>query len=280
MFITKPDKSSPAISNTVGFYLNIYWRLIFLHLRSVTEYRLDFWLGVLGAVLVRGSGLIFIWAIFSRIPELGGWTGWEVGVLYAFVLMAGGLREVFCNGPWLLSSTIHNGNFDRLLVRPLPSSLQSITLSSGFDGVGNFLLGLIVLLVSSHVLTLEWTLARVLWTCMSILCATVIVSCIAFVTNLVSFFQSGDSTQLAFLISNLVELVKFPISLYSTLIQIALSTVLPFAYVSYFPTLVLLGKDVPFVWCAYLSPLVAVIAVFISARIWAKAINRYQGAGH
>jgi ABC-type uncharacterized transport system permease subunit len=58
--------------------VRLYLRLQLIQLRTVVEYRGDFWIGILGATLMHGTGLVFISALFSRIREIAGWTVWEI----------------------------------------------------------------------------------------------------------------------------------------------------------------------------------------------------------
>ncbi|MGI8404683.1 MAG: ABC transporter permease [Thermomicrobiales bacterium] len=279
-FTIRTPPSERSRRARLRFNIRIYFRLIFLQLRMYVEYRGDFWIGIVGAVLMQGASLVFITAIFSRIPEIGGWTVWEISTLYGFTLMSYGLREVFCDGPWTLRGTINQGKFDQVLVRPLSPALQTATLISSIHGSGNFLLGLVVFLVATRRAGVDWTLLHIGWVLLAVVCGVVIVSCVAYLANIVAFWEPGTSSAFPFMISNLIELVKFPLELYGWVIRIGLSSILPFAFVSYYPALVLLGKDSSARWIGYLTPLVAFLMVAITAFIWGKAINRYQGSGH
>lgn len=279
-FTIRTPPSERSWRTRLRFNIRIYFRLIFLQLRMYVEYRGDFWIGIVGAVLMQGASLVFITAIFSRIPEIGGWTVWEISTLYGFTLMAYGLREVFCDGPWTLRGTINQGKFDQVLVRPLSPALQTATLISSIHGSGNFLLGLVVFLVATRRAGVDWTLLHIGWVLLAVVCGVVIVSCVAYLANIVAFWEPGTSSAFPFMISNLIELVKFPLELYGWVIRIGLSSILPFAFVSYYPALVLLGKDSSARWIGYLTPLVAFLMVAITAFIWGKAINRYQGSGN
>lgn len=260
--------------------MRLYWRLIFLQLRMFVEYRGDFWIGIVGALLTQGFSLIFISAIFSRIPSVNGWTLWEIAMLYGFTLMAYGARELLCDGPWMLRRVINFGDFDRVLVRPVSIALQTATLTSSIHGAGNFLLGLIVFLLSCGRAGVDWTIGKVAWVVVVALCGLVIVSCVAYLSNMIGFWEPGTSSAFPFLVANLIDLTKFPIEIYGWFIRVGLTTVLPFAFVNYYPTLVLLEKDSPIRWLGYLTPLVAAVMVAITSFCWHRGLNRYQGAGH
>ena len=50
----------------------LYMKLQLIQLRTVVEYRGDFWIGIFGAALDQMGGLLFIWLFFRQIPEIGG----------------------------------------------------------------------------------------------------------------------------------------------------------------------------------------------------------------
>jgi hypothetical protein len=114
--------------------VRLYFTLQLIQLRTVVEYRGDFWIGILGAVLMHGVGLVFIGALFSRIPEIAGWTVWEVAILYGLTLIPRGLGELFCDGPWTLRAKVNSGEFDRILVRPISPALQAATQLASIHG--------------------------------------------------------------------------------------------------------------------------------------------------
>jgi ABC-2 type transport system permease protein len=262
------------------FNIRIYRRLILLQLRMFVEYRGDFWIGIVGAVLTQGFGLVFISAILSRIPSVNGWTFWEIAMLFGFTLMAYGARELLCDGPWMLRRVINFGDFDRIMVRPISIALQTATLTSSIHGSGTFLLGLVIFLMACGRTGIEWTIGKVLWVVVAALCGLVIVSCVAYLTNMIGFWEPSTSSAFPFMITNLIDLTKFPIEIYGWFIRIGLTAFLPFAFVNYYPTLVLLEKDSPVRWLGYLTPLVAVGMIAITAQCWRRGINRYQGVGH
>lgn len=99
--------------------LRLYFTLQLVQLRAAVEYRGDFWIGILGAMLQQAAGLVFISALFSQIPEVNGWTVWNIAVLYGLAMIPKGLTEFFCDGPWMLRSRVNSGEFDRVLVRPI-----------------------------------------------------------------------------------------------------------------------------------------------------------------
>jgi viologen exporter family transport system permease protein len=257
--------------------LSIYSKLQLLHLRIYLEYRADFWIGVLGMLLTQGAGWIFIWTVFNRVPQVGGWKLWEIALLYALAIIPSGLTALFYDGHWQLRSLVNQGAFDRLLVRPISPALQVITQSSSIHGFGTVLLGLVILATAVYQLGLSWKLWQYGFLFLTLISAFICVGSVNFATNCIAFWDSSADGSFPFMVQNSLEFVKYPVHLYGRLIQFIITWILPFAFISYYPALVLLGKPV---WFAYFSPLVGPIMALIASGIWRLGLLRYQGTGH
>lgn len=262
------------------YYGRIYAKLIAVQLRAAVEYRADFWIGVLGAVLTNGIGLVFLSAIFSRIPTIAGWTIWQVAVLYGLTMIAYGVREAAADGVWMLRAQINRGDFDRVLVRPLSPAVQTMTAIASIHGIGNLLLGLTVFVVAARRAGVEWSPWKVLWLIVTIACGVAIVTAISFLANLIGFWEPGTGGSFPFMVANLVEFAKFPLDLYGWGVRFLVTAILPYGFISYYPGLILLDKDTGWRWLGYATPLAAVLIVLVTAWLWRVGLRRYQGVGH
>lgn len=262
------------------YYLRIYFRLVGMQLRAAVEYRADFWIGIVGAVLNNGIALIFISALFAHIPSVAGWTVWEVATLYGLTMTAYGLREMLADGIWALRMQINRGQFDRVLVRPLSPAVQTMTALASIHGVGNFVLGLTVFLVAAGRAGIDWSVWKVLWVALTVVCGLAIVVSISFIANVIGFWEPGTGSSFPFMISNLVEFAKFPLELFAWPIRFLITFVLPYGFVSYYPGLVLLDKQTDWRYLGYATPLATLLIALATAWLWRKGLNRYQGVGH
>jgi ABC-2 type transport system permease protein len=59
-----------------------------------------------------------------------------------------------------------------------------------------------------------------------------------------------------------------------------LTWVVPFACVSYYPGLLLLGRPEAQPWMAGTAPLAAAGMVAVASFVWRLGLARYQGTGH
>ncbi|MFC7484206.1 hypothetical protein ACFQX7_35090 [Luedemannella flava] len=70
--------------------LRLYRRLLGAHLRAALQYEADFWIMIAAAAMTQAVGVVFLGAIFAKIPHLNGWTFWEVVTVYAMVSLGEG----------------------------------------------------------------------------------------------------------------------------------------------------------------------------------------------
>ncbi len=274
--------TSPAQSSSRRWtaYVRLYLKLQLMQLRTVVEYRADFWIGIAGAALMHGAGLVLITALFDEIEQIGGWSVWEVAILYGLTLIPAGLRELFCDGPWLLRQLVNSGEFDRLLVRPVSPAMQAATRLASIHGVGQLSLGLGLLLLGSTRSDIAWAPWKVGFLLVSILGSFTLLCAIGFLVNLIGFWEPSAQSAIPTAYASLIDFAKFPLDIYSNVIKVLVTVVAPFAFVSYFPALVLLDRDTPWRWLGFASPVVSLLVVLLTSWLWHKALNRYQGVGH
>lgn len=260
--------------------LRIYFKLQLMQIRSTIEYAADFWIGIVGAMMLQASGLVFITALFTQIPAIAGWSVWNIIVLYGLAMIPTGLRELFCDGFWTLRAKVNTGEFDRVLVRPVSPALQSATAIVSIHGFGGVILGTTLLalgLSRSDVVLQWWTVPYII---VVIISGTVMVAAISMVINLTGFWEPSAQSALPTMLSLFIDFAKFPIDIYNSVIRVIITVFLPYAFVSYFPALVLLNRDSDWKWLGFITPLAALWVVFVTSWLWSKALNRYQGVGH
>ncbi len=260
-------------------YLSIYGKLQMLHIRMHMEYPVDFWVGIIGGTLRHLAGFIFLGALLTTIPVVAGWNLWEVALLQALVIIPRGLVEVFCDGQMRLRHIVNKGDFDLLLVRPISPALLVVTQISNIHGLGTVLLGSAILYLVTVNLNLVWTMGNLLFLLVSLLSSFVILSSINFITNCIVFWDPAADSTFTFLVNNTTEFAKFPIDIYGRSMQLFLTWIVPIAFISYYPGIVLLGR-VDSSWLSYLTPLAAIVTFLIACIVWRLSLINYQGVGH
>jgi len=258
-------------------YLRLYPWFVTQNLQGKAEYKLDFWLGVFGSLMMQASGIVFIWVVFTRIPDLNGWSFYQVAFIYGLAALPKGLTELFCDGVWYLPSMVRLGELDRLLVRPLNPLYHLLADKVETHGLGHLIVGGLVMAEASRQLSLSWDAVRLAYLLLAVVCGALLYLSV----NLCSVCLVFWTTELRgapLLPYSFSEFAKYPITIYPRWIQAIITWLLPFAFTSFFPATYLLGQES---WWAFacLLPVVTTVFLAIAYCLWRHGMNRYQGVG-
>lgn len=259
--------------------LFIYYRLMSQHLRAILEYQADFWISMVAAMMTQLLGIVFLWVVFSRIPDIQGWTFWEVAFMYGLIFCSEGVSSFFFNGIWVINGLVNQGGMDRYLVRPLPALLQVMTSAFGMNGLGNMIIGLIVVVQAIRHVEINWSWWQMLLVVLFALSGGAIRVAINLASNSISFWTQGPRNSFPMMIHTVSDFTKYPITIYSLGIQLFVSIVIPYAFISFYPTAFLFGKQD---WSSYglLTPLVALLVLGLSIGLFNRGLRQYESAGN
>jgi ABC-2 type transport system permease protein len=256
----------------------LYRRCLEAHLRAALEYQADFWLIIVAAILTQVAGLVFLGAVFSRIPRLDGWTFAEVVVIFALMVIAEGIGSLFFEGAWHLPWLINQGELDYALVRPYSVIAQVMSSQVGLNGIGNLLTGGILLGWGLAHAAVDWSVGRVAGALVLFASAIVIKLAITLATNTPVFWLMSPNLSLSYAVHQIGELGRYPVTIYASVVQVGISVVIPFAFVGFFPASAVLGHG-GWSWIGWTTPLVAAYSVLVAGWLFRRGLIRYESAG-
>jgi ABC-2 type transport system permease protein len=257
----------------------LYLRLLATHIRASLEYEADFWIMALGAALTQVAGFAFIAVVFSRVPDINGWSFWTVAMLFGMVGFSEGVINLLFEGMWRTSRLKHEGELDYLLVRPYPVVLQVLSTAVGLNGIGNILTGGALIVGGLVHVDVDWSVGRVLIALLLLVSAIAARVGILLACNAVTFWIEGPGGLFGFAVHQVGDLARYPLAIYPTSLKLVLGVVLPFAFVSYFPISWLTGEGGTG-WLGLLTPLVAVYCVGVGVLVFRKGLLRYESSGN
>jgi ABC-2 type transport system permease protein len=257
----------------------LYFRLLGAHFRSLMEYEADFLILAAATVLMQVVNIVFLAALFAKVPVLNGWTFWSVVMMFGAVGLAEGVGSLFFDGMWNLAWQINKGDLDYYLVRPYPVALQSSSAAVGINGLSNILTGGLMVGAGLAHSDVPWTPWRVAVGVLLLISSIVIKLSINLATNAASFWLSSPSPMFAFAMHQVGDLARFPLSIYPMALKAVLGLALPFAFISFFPIAYVLDTGSSR-WIGLLTPLVAAYCAGMAALIFKRGLRRYESAGN
>jgi ABC-2 type transport system permease protein len=175
---------------------------------------------------------------------------------------------------------VRTGRLDQMLTKPVPLLVQVCADQFTLRRLGRISqAGIVFAWAATYV---DWTPSRVLVAVMMAASSTVIFfalftgfSCIQFWTTDASEFANaftyGGNT-----------LTQYPLSIFPREIMLALTFVLPIAFVNWYPCLYLLGREDPFglpTWLQFCSPIAAGVSLAGALVIWRFGVRHYTSTG-
>ncbi len=258
-------------------YLDLYRFFLIQRFKILMEYRLNFFIGATSTAILQAASLAAIWVVMRQIPSLNGWNFYEVILIYGFLTMGESITHMFADNLWTIGwNYVRSGDFDRFLVRPINPLFHLLADRFCHDGIGNFITGAVLIGVAMQQLGIAITPLRILYILITVISGGLIFIALNLITATSAFWimESIPVTQMVF---NMSEFAKYPLSIYHNSIRIILTWIIPYGFVSFFPASYLLGHDVGIL--VWLSPLVAIVFIFVAYRIWLFGLRHYSGTG-
>ncbi|BCJ85102.1 ABC transporter permease [Effusibacillus dendaii] len=263
--------------------LQVYVTMVRAAILSRLQYRADFLMGILGVFVLNAASLGTTWVLLQRFNNLHGWTFWEIVFLYNLWLLGHSFRAILFRQINMLDDYIVQGTFDGFLTRPASPFIQFIGREVHYLGIGDLILSSTMLGIAYHYLGLSWSPALWAWFILIVPASTTVEVSIILIMSTISF-KTGRSraivnaaTQFSF---GLVQ--QYPLDMFNRGVRAIVTFVLPFAFMNYYPSLLLLGKWEKlggYSWLAYASPAVALILCIIAFFAWRWGIRHYQSTG-
>lgn len=260
----------------------LYGRLISARLRSQMQYRTSFVLLTLVSFLVTSSDLLAIVILFGAFGELAGWRVGEIALLYSLAMIPFGLSEIVVAGFDLFPQMIQQGEFDRLLLRPVSPFVQVLAADLPLRRLGRVAQGGVALGMAMTWTTIVWTPWKLLYL-LGVLGSSVLLFSALFVLGAVLCFWTVQSVEIINTVTyGGTEMASYPLPIYHESLQRFFTFVIPLAFVSYFPALYLLDRpeaqSLPR-WLPAMPPVAAAALALAAGAAWQVGVRHYQSTG-
>lgn len=259
--------------------MKLYFRYMSILLKSQMEYRTSFILLSIGQFFVPFLVFVSIFLFFQRFPNIGGWSLYEVALCYSVIHIAFSLSECFARGFDSFSSTVVNGDFDRILVRPRSTILQVLGSKFEFTRIGRLAQSILVLIFSLMNLNLTWNMYKIVTLLLMIISAVCIFTGIYMLAAALCFWTIEGLEVMNILTDGGREISQYPLSIYKEWVRKFFTFVIPFGTVNYLPLMFILDKTQGNELMYMLTPLYGMIFIFPCILIWTVGVAHYKSTG-
>ena len=211
--------------------------------KARAEYRLNFWLGILANIYSYFITFLNYWIITRRFENIDGWGFADMSILYGINLFTYAIAGTFVwYNAFQLEEEIISGGLDRYLVRPMGVIEQLICSRFGDTFVGQVIVAGIFLTwaMFKHISLLS--IGKVLYFFLILISGTMLQIGAMIVVGSLSFWLNKSTKIGEVFYYEIRSLIHYPLSIYPVWIRYLLTYLLPWAFINYYPALLLLGK--------------------------------------
>ena len=244
--------------------------------KSMRKHPIDTILGLGNILLNQAVSMIFLYVIFANVPALDNWRQYELLLIYGLFVLHKGIANFFTTSLYSIEQHIADGSFDGMLIRPVPPIYQILGESLEIGELVNIVIGGTVITIS----LVNIDEIDILWTLIILILFAILSVILFFSIRLICMsiaFWTLTSFPVAIAVDNISEFAKYPSSIYSKGISIILDFVIPFSIIAYFPTLIIIEKNIILL---FVSIFITIIMLCISIFVWKCGIKSYKSSGH
>lgn len=257
--------------------MRLYLKFMGIHLKSEMQYKMSFLLTAIGQFLVSFNVFLGVLFMFDRFHEVKGYRLSEVLLCYSIVLLSFSIAEMFFRGFDMFSSTISNGEFDRILLRPRNAILLVACGKMEFTRIGRMLQAFVMLAYGITASRLTWDISKVFTLILMIVGGSVIFGGVFIIYAGVCFFTIEGLEFMNILTDGAREHGKYPLDVYGKGVLRFCTFVVPYALFLYYPFLYLIGKVTG--WYYILLPVIGCLFMVPCLLFWRYGVRHYQSIG-
>lgn len=279
--ILMPLKGHPQ-SSVLRTEFALYRRFVAARVRGQMQYRASFVMQLFSSFAGAVFELIALLIVFGRFTTLGGWTVGEVAFLYALSSISFGTQEMLTAGFDDFSVMILQGEFDRVLVRPVTPFTQVLAADFQLRRLGRVAQGVVALVIALTHTHVAWTVGKLLYFPVVIASGVMLFAGITVLGATLTFWTLQRTEVINVFTYGGTFMSSYPISIYPQWMRRAVTFLIPLAFVSYYPGLYFLDRPDPLGLpglMRFLAPLVSVCFFAIAWRVWEWGVRQYQSTG-
>ena len=260
-------------------YVKLYFACVKRSIVTRLEYKRDTFISIFNFLFTNVASILSIWMIMQSIPSLQGWTMVELGFLYGFSMMPVALDHIFTDDLWMVAYfKVKSGELDRMFIRPVPVLFQVIAETFQLEGLGELIVGVVMLSVCGSLVNVVWSFGSVFVLIVATLFGALMITSfkIIFASLAFKFKRSGKLLQISY---NFISYTRYPIKIYPALVKAVLVFIFPFALIISYPVEVFLFQNYsPYVLSGIIVG-VSVALFALSIVIWSALAKHYESTG-
>lgn len=234
--------------------ISLYFSFLKVSLKEILIYIIDCVVGIFSQLVVQLVSLIFIFVVFRHTENIAGWNFYQILLLYGVTRIPIGIAGYCFDGLYDIGPKyIKNGDFDKILLRPVHPLISIIGNSREFVSIADLFIGFGITIWMLIKLTVPITALLIIKIVFFSIVGAFIVGAINTIFSISSFW-TYRSNEVIWSFYKMYTFTEYPITIYNKFIRFLITVLLPFAFV-------------------------AIVLWIIAIKLWNLALNKYRSTG-
>ena len=253
--------------------MGIYIKLFFAKLSMLRMYKKDFYLGLVSCIIKAAISIFLIEFILNNFEFVGNMENSKVAFLYFFIMLIQALSSMLL--PGIISFTgiyIRDAELDMVLLKPVNKLVYIIFDNIDIKEFPNVLVNFGIFIISMIRLRLDIFTAFLF--ILLLFAGVIIIFSFCLLINILGFRYKDTLMPIKFLFA-LIDMCKYPLSIYNQAFKTIFMVLIPIGLISYFPILQL--EHILLV--SVLAIVVSALLLGLSVYLFERAFRMYESTG-
>ena len=260
-------------------YAKLYLSYAKCSLMGKLTYKANVLIGIVAFLFTQITALLTLYLLVSVVPNVDGYTIYDIGLLFGITNMAIGLDHLVSDRLWNVAyNEVANGKMDHLFLRPVPVLFQVFASEIQLEALGELITATALIIFCTSRVSFNITFMGVILIVIGIICASIIITSFKMLIAGLAFIFIRVGPLLQF-VYNFSTYSKYPLSIFPKFIRFILLFIVPLGVCIYLPFNNLFNNAInPFVLLIMMilsTSLFLTIAVFI----WNLCSKHYESTG-
>jgi len=269
--------------NAIKYYAATGACMVKLNLQGQMEYP-AFLIGwLLANALQFAAGIGMMWVITNQFSDVNGWNFGHIAFMYGIAVISHGLAVVLFIQTWNIDWFVINGDFDRMLLRPMNMYFQFCFFYINLIGLTDMIPGIIIFIFGVVATGFSFSLGGVFALLLVLVGATMIRGGLFTITGSIGFWtkNTGNLTEVVHNLSTRTNM--YPLTIFNWATQAVLTFLLPLGFIAFYPAGYFLDMDMGFNVPGYIPLwvfLVGVVCILLGRALFNAGLRYYDSTGN
>lgn len=230
---------------------------------------------MIGKIIRFSMSLLFLFLIKHQVGSFAGYTTDQIIIFFLTFQFVDVSSQVFYRGVYLFRDKIRTGEFDFYLAKPINPLFTSLTGKPDINDTIFLLPTTLLSIYLASTLDIKITFISLSWYLL-LLINTFLIASALHILVLVVGVLSTEVEGVIWLYRDLMQLGRFPITVYLEPIKLALFFIIPIGMMITIPTEILLQLTPTY--SITLTFAIGISSLFISLKLWNWSLKKYSSA--